>query len=277
MSRGTTGPAGSAGSAGSSGAYAVLGVAPDATLAEIKAAYRERARQIHPDRFTGDPRRVLAATEAFVELNHAFRSALAAASIPLRSQLPRPAGGIPTQRRPQQPAGPVRPVVPPVPPPVRATVAPERQSDPLLALLTVPQRCGRPWSAVELETWALTVVPEARRHLGQARKLARAAGVSSERHLTTATAHALLSLTIDTMNGPRVMGVLGRLDAAYDALEIVLPREVVDRLPERVTGRRALQGSGTDDTSRTVLAFCAAAGALGAATVWTHFFGFFVR
>lgn len=285
MSRGTAGPAGSAGSARPSNAYAVLGVAPDATVAEIKAAYRDRARQIHPDRFAGDPMRAELATEAFVELGNAFRSALAAAVIPLRGDLPHLAAGIPVQRR--YAAGEPRRVTPPVPgarapkaqppaAPARATVSPERQNDPVLTLLTLPQRCGRAWSASELETWALTVVPEARQHLGAARKLARAAGVRSERHRTTATAHALLSLTVDNMNGPRIMGVLGRLDAAYDALEIVLPRDVVDRLPERVTGRRALQGSGgTDDTSRTLLAFFAAAGALGAATVWTHFFGFF--
>lgn len=283
MSRGTAGPAGSAGSARPSNAYAVLGVAPDATVAEIKAAYRGRARQIHPDRFAGDPMRAELATEAFVELSNAFRSALAAAVIPLRGDLPHLAAGIPVQRRyaadrprrAAQPA-PTAPQTAPQTESTRATVAPERQSDPVLTLLTVPQRCGGTWSASELETWALTIVPEARRHLGEAKKLARAAGVRSERHLTTAAAHALLSLTVDNMNGPRVMGVLGRLDAAYDALEIVLPRDVVDRLPERVTGRRALQGNGgTDDTSRTVLAFFAAAGALGAATVWTHFFGFF--
>ena len=288
MSRGSAGSAGSAGSPGAArSAYAVLGVTPDASVAQIRAAYRDRARKIHPDRFAGDPRQTQAATEAFVELNNAFRSALAAAVIPLRSDLPNLAAGIPSQRRytrPVQPSEPVRsadPVRPsqPVPPRAssRGTVAPERQSDPLLALLTVPQRCGRPWSAGELETWALTIVPEARRHLGEAKKIARAAGVTAERHLTTATAHALLSLTVDSMNGPRVMGVLGRLDAAYDALEIVLPGEVVDRLPERVTGRRAMQGGSADDPSRTLLAFCAATGALAAATVWTHFFGFFVR
>jgi hypothetical protein len=144
----------------------------------------------------------------------------------------------------------------------------------MLTLLTVPQRCARPWSAQALEVWALTMVPEARRHLSEARRLARASGVASERHLTTATAHAMLTLTVDNLNGPRVMGVLSHLDLAYDALEIVLPREVVDRLPGRVTRPRPLGEAPEQEPGRRLLAFCAASGALAAITVWTQFFGF---
>jgi hypothetical protein len=144
----------------------------------------------------------------------------------------------------------------------------------VLTLLTVPQRCARPWSASALEVWALTVVPEARRHLPDARRLARASGVTSERHLTTATAHAVLTLTVNNLNGPRVIGVVGQLDLAYDALEIVLPREVVDRLPARITARRPADDL-PPEPGRRLLAFCAASGALAAATLWTRFFGFF--
>ena len=260
-------------------AYTVLGVAPGATVAEIKTAYRDRARVIHPDRFADDPQRAQAAHDAFVELNTAFRSALAAAA-PATQRMPAHAPGapVPTQRRSVPPH---KPAPRPAPSaragrPQRPTVAPVRENDPMLTLLTVPQRCASPWSAQALEVWALTVVPEARRHQGEARRIARASGASSERHLATATAHALLTLTVSNLNGPRVIGVVGQLDAAYDALEIVLPRDVVDRLPVRVTARRP----GGDDQpaaepGRRLLAFCAASGALAAATVWTQFFGFF--
>ena len=144
----------------------------------------------------------------------------------------------------------------------------------MLVLLTVPQRCARPWSAHSLEVWALTLVPDARRHLAEAKRLARGSGVASQRHFTTATAHALLTLTVNGLNGPRVMGVVGHLDLAYDALEIVLPREVVDRLPARVTalgpvGREPAQAPG-----QRLLAFCAAGGALAGLAAWTQLFGF---
>ncbi len=273
-------------------AYTVLGVAPDATVAEIRTAYRERARQIHPDRFADDPGRAQAAHEAFVELGDAARVAMATAvASAAAAAASRSAARSVTRSSGRPVAPPAGPVLPQqrrsTPPPRRQqrasapagghrpTVTPIRQKDPVLTLLTVPQRCARPWSASALEVWALTVVPEARRHLSAARRIARASGVASERHLTTATAHALLTLTVNGLNGPRVMGVIGQLDAAYDALEIVLPREVVDRLPARVTARRPGDDQQTLEPDRRLLAFCAASGALAAATVWTHFFGFF--
>ena len=280
-------------------AYTVLGVAPGATVAEIKAAYRERARMIHPDRFADDPRRAQAAHEAFVELSTAFRSALAAsaATAAARAASESAAGsasgsaaqaqganGAQVKRRTVPGAGasrrtpgaqvPGARVPGPVVPQQRRTVTPARESDPMMALLTLPQRCAHQWPAHALEVWALTVVPEARQHLSEARRIAKASGVRSERHLTTATAHVLLSLTVNGLNGPRVMGVLGQLDAAYDALEIVLPRDVVDRLPARLTARRALE-DGPHQPARPLLALFAASGALAAATAWTHFFGFF--
>jgi hypothetical protein len=47
--------------------YALLGVAPDATTEEIGAAFRARAKELHPDR-TSDPE----ATEDFKELSRAY-------------------------------------------------------------------------------------------------------------------------------------------------------------------------------------------------------------
>ena len=47
--------------------YALLGVAPDATNDEIGAAFRARAKDLHPDR-TSDPE----ATEDFKELSRAY-------------------------------------------------------------------------------------------------------------------------------------------------------------------------------------------------------------
>ena len=268
-------------------AFKVLGLAPGASAAEIKAAYRERARVIHPDRFADDPGKAQAAHDAFVALSAAFRTALATSAAQAQEQVLRAErqqaqsarGASAKPERPTRAAQGKRPAAPrvqPVVPQQRRTVAPARESDPMLTLLTLPQRCARPWSAGALETWALTVVPEARQHVAEARRVARAAGVTSERHLTTATAHVLLTRTVNGLNGPRVIAVASQLDPAYDALEIVLPREVVDKLPARLTARRATdEDRGDDEPGRALLAFCAAAGALAAATVWTQLFGFF--
>ncbi len=48
--------------------YAMLGVAPTATPAEIRQAYRRLVRQYHPDRHPGDP----AAHARMVEINAAY-------------------------------------------------------------------------------------------------------------------------------------------------------------------------------------------------------------
>jgi len=46
----------------------VLGVEPDADDAEIKRAYRERAKELHPDQAGGDEEAFKRATEAYERL-----------------------------------------------------------------------------------------------------------------------------------------------------------------------------------------------------------------
>ena len=55
--------------------YALLGVAPDAGADQIKAAYRDKARQWHPDRFPEGPERIRA-EERMIKLNRAYEEAL---------------------------------------------------------------------------------------------------------------------------------------------------------------------------------------------------------
>ena len=51
--------------------YAVLGVSPQATDAEVKAAYREMARKYHPDNYADNPLSDLA-QEKMQEINEAY-------------------------------------------------------------------------------------------------------------------------------------------------------------------------------------------------------------
>ena len=51
--------------------YAVLGISPQATDAEVKAAYREMARKYHPDNYADNPLSDLA-QEKMQEINEAY-------------------------------------------------------------------------------------------------------------------------------------------------------------------------------------------------------------
>jgi len=51
--------------------YAVLGISPQATDAEVKAAYRELARKYHPDKYSDNPLSELA-QEKMQEINEAY-------------------------------------------------------------------------------------------------------------------------------------------------------------------------------------------------------------
>jgi curved DNA-binding protein CbpA len=50
--------------------YSLLGIAPDAELETIKAAYRQLVHRHHPDRNSQDP----AATERFLEIQEAYET-----------------------------------------------------------------------------------------------------------------------------------------------------------------------------------------------------------
>ncbi len=66
--------------------YAVLGVEPGASQAQIKAAWRRLAREHHPDLSIGDPVRARASTRRMAEINAAYQSILR--SVPERRQAP---------------------------------------------------------------------------------------------------------------------------------------------------------------------------------------------
>jgi hypothetical protein len=55
----------------------VLGLTPDASAQDIKAAYRDMAKVWHPDRFTHDPRLQQKAQEKLKQINDAYRQLLA--------------------------------------------------------------------------------------------------------------------------------------------------------------------------------------------------------
>ncbi len=54
--------------------YRILGLTPGASSAEIKKAYRNLAKQWHPDRFVGDPRMQRQAREKFHQINEAYQA-----------------------------------------------------------------------------------------------------------------------------------------------------------------------------------------------------------
>jgi hypothetical protein len=207
-------------------AYTVLGVSRGASLAEIKAAYRARARLLHPDRqaAAGNPD-AEGAHRAFLELTEAFRAALAdtwttGAGGPGRAPA---AGTVPAQRRSPEPR--------------TGVVTPFPEPDPMLELLELPRAGGRSWPTRAWETWVLVVVASARTHLAEARRLADAAGARG-RHRTPATVHALLTLTLRATAGPRrreLGPLVPHLPAAYAAVERRLPATVLAALPEPVT------------------------------------------
>jgi|HubBroStandDraft_6_1064221.scaffolds.fasta_scaffold370706_2 hypothetical protein len=53
--------------------YEVLGITPDATPAQIRAAYRRRALELHPDRFPSEDEAHVQAGALMRELNDAWR------------------------------------------------------------------------------------------------------------------------------------------------------------------------------------------------------------
>jgi DnaJ-class molecular chaperone len=53
--------------------YALLGVAPEASLADIKAGFRAFAGRYHPDRFAGEERHVVEATRIYRRATEAYR------------------------------------------------------------------------------------------------------------------------------------------------------------------------------------------------------------
>jgi hypothetical protein len=208
--------------------FDILGVPPGASREEIKAAYRRKARALHPDVTGGAP--APGTTEAFLQLTEARRRALAVRTVtdaavfaqarrsgrpvvsePARSSFPAQRRGAATGR------------------------TPTHDDDPMLTLLTLPQRCAGTWPAQALEVWALTVVPAARAHLAEARCVVAEAGVALPRQRAVATAHVLLTLTLSARATRRHAPLADRLRAAYSTLERELPKTVVARLPERAT------------------------------------------
>ena len=87
--------------------WGILGVQPDAPRAEVRAAYRRLARELHPDRQGGDDR-------AMQELNEAWRQ-VAGAHAPAAIPAPPPQ----SRPEPQSRREPQAWVPPPGPPPRR--------------------------------------------------------------------------------------------------------------------------------------------------------------
>ena len=216
-------------------AYAVLGVRPDATAAQVRAAYRRRVQLLHPDRHMRPdgtvPQHV---HEAFCQLGEAAEVALQACAtgqratpyVP-RQRVSRHATAHPMTARRESPAA-----VMPSQREVATPAASRRPLDPVAVLEALPRRCAAVWTVDELEFWHHHVLPKARQHLVRARTAADTAGPITGTDTTLATAHALLSSALSELSGRRLHPI--RLTTAYDLLEERLPRTVVAGLPPRV-------------------------------------------
>ena len=219
-------------------AYAVLGVRPDATADQIRAAYRRRVQLLHPDRHMRPdgtvPQHV---HDAFCQLGEAAEVALGAcaAGRPATPYVPRQRvsrhatahvmSGRSAASTSSTPAVPGQRQATPPP-------APRMPLDPVAVLAALPRQCAAVWSTDELEFWHHHVLPQARQHLVRARAAADTAGPITGADTTLATAHALLSTALSELSGRRLHPI--RLTAAYDLLEERLPRTVVAGLPPRV-------------------------------------------
>lgn len=101
--------------------YRLLGLTPEASLADIKASYRRLARQYHPDAYSGDARLAKQAQEKFMQLTDAYQLLLKV--VPSGKPRQPRAGERRVQQRSPEPAGyPSRAAEPPRPPEPRVRV-----------------------------------------------------------------------------------------------------------------------------------------------------------
>ena len=107
--------------------YIILGVPVDATLRQIKAAYRRRARQLHPDLTQQDNSRFLELQEAYETLSDSSRRAEYD-----RQRSAPPTASSPRSSRPRHPAHPpgIRPAPPPPGPDRSGVGRPRSPADP---------------------------------------------------------------------------------------------------------------------------------------------------
>jgi hypothetical protein len=81
------------------GSYARLGLAPDASAADIKRAYRRRMMEVHPDRVGGGR------LAEFLAVQSAYETLLARPSSPISSGRPAPSAERRVARRPRREPG----------------------------------------------------------------------------------------------------------------------------------------------------------------------------